>query len=262
MVNMGMRLEEGVREGRLSKDEASTSKRYGSSFSKKKDSEENAISNGRQRRPQIRRNPPPRQHHHHQVSSIIPCGMVSFEDRAPNVKANPLPAHGTSSVNMVDGCPGEFKVFDVRVNPRGCDMVKRDIQRMMDEGMIQIVQSHHADDDVNVIVPVFKQQERLAIQYDSSNIKNVSGSISPLVIRLAGPVPYSSDKVVPYQYNATMIENGQEVSLPTTSSVVSIADVTKMTRSGRVFGPVFPENKEEISVSKKTEVSNVDPVGC
>ena len=41
-------------------------------------------------------------------------GMVSFEDRASNVKANPLPAHGNSSVNMVDGCPGEFKVFDVR----------------------------------------------------------------------------------------------------------------------------------------------------
>ena len=51
MVNMGMRLEEGVCEGRLSKDEASTSKRYGSSFSKKKDNETNTISSGRQRRP-------------------------------------------------------------------------------------------------------------------------------------------------------------------------------------------------------------------
>ncbi|KAI5408455.1 hypothetical protein KIW84_054333 [Lathyrus oleraceus] len=71
MVNMGIRLEEGVREGRLSRDEASTSKRYGSNFGKKKDSETNAISSGRQRRPQIRRNQPPRQYHH-QVSSVIP----------------------------------------------------------------------------------------------------------------------------------------------------------------------------------------------
>jgi hypothetical protein len=47
MVNMGMRLEEGVREGCLSRDEASTSKRYDSSFSKKKDSETNAIVGGR-----------------------------------------------------------------------------------------------------------------------------------------------------------------------------------------------------------------------
>ena len=39
MVNMGIRLEEGVREGRLSKEEASTSKKYGSNFSKRKQNE-------------------------------------------------------------------------------------------------------------------------------------------------------------------------------------------------------------------------------
>ena len=109
------------------------------------------------------------------------------------------------------------------VNPRGCDVVKRDIQRLMDEGMIQIVQSHHVDDDVKVIVPVLKQQERLIIQYDNSNSKSGSQrSVLSLVIRLAGPVPYSSDKAIPYPYNATVIENGQEVLLPTTSSVVRL----------------------------------------
>ncbi|KAI5415782.1 hypothetical protein KIW84_040993 [Lathyrus oleraceus] len=166
---------------------------------------------------------------------------------------------------MVDGCPGEFKVFDVRfirsVNPRGCEVVKRDIQRLMDEGMIQIVQSHHVDDDVNVIVPVFKQPERLVIQYDNINSNSVSNrSVSSLVIRLAGPIPYSFDKVVQYQYNATMIEGGQEVLLPTTIFVVSIADVTKVTRSGRVFGPVLPKDKEESVVSKNVEVPVADPV--
>jgi hypothetical protein len=105
----------------------------------------------------------------YEVQKLVKSGMVSFEDRAPNVKANPLHAYGNSSVNMVDGCPGEFKVFDVRfirrslvrmhkdiclvsdcehdhdgcaicsVNPRGCMVVKRDIQRLMDEVMIQIL---------------------------------------------------------------------------------------------------------------------------
>ena len=83
------------------------------------------------------------------------------------------------------------------VNPRGCEVVKRDIQRLMDEGMSQIVQSRHTNDDVNVIVPVFKQPEKLVIQYDSSNSNN-QRSVSPLVIQLAGPAPYSSDKAVPY----------------------------------------------------------------
>ena len=94
--------------------------------------------------------------------------MVSFKDRAPNVKSNSLPAHGNAYVNIVDGCLGNFRVFDVRriwrslveihrnlclvsdceynhdgcvicsVNPRGCVIVKRDIQKLMDEGVIQI----------------------------------------------------------------------------------------------------------------------------
>ena len=105
----------------------------------------------------------------YEVQKLVKSGMVSFEDHAPNVKANPLPAHGNPSVNMVDGCPGEFKVYDVcfirrslvtmhkdicmvsdcehdhegcvicSVNPRGCSVVKRDIHRLMDEGMIQIL---------------------------------------------------------------------------------------------------------------------------
>ena len=45
------------------------------------------------------------------------------------------------------------------VNPRGCSVVKRDIQRLMDENVIQIQQSKDID-DVNVIVPVFKTPRR------------------------------------------------------------------------------------------------------
>ena len=119
-------------------------------------------------------------------------GMVSFEDRAPNVKANPLPAHGNATVNMVEGCPGNFRVFDVRrihrslvemhrtlclicdcehdhdgcvicsVNPSGCMIIKRDIQKLMDENIIQIQQSRDID-DVNMIVPIFKTPERVVI---------------------------------------------------------------------------------------------------
>ena len=70
-VNMGMRLEEGVREGWLWKEEVSSSKRYGGSFGKKKDNEANVIISGRQRRPQARRSQPSRQHYH-QISSVIP----------------------------------------------------------------------------------------------------------------------------------------------------------------------------------------------
>ncbi|KAI5402926.1 hypothetical protein KIW84_050500 [Lathyrus oleraceus] len=148
----------------------------------------------------------------YEVQKLVKSGRVSFEDCAPNVKANPLPAHGNSSINMVDDFPGEFKVFDV-----------------------------------------------CFIRSSSSN--NISNkSVSPLVIRLAGLVPYTSDKVVPYQYNATMLENGQEVPLPTNSSIVGIVDVTKVTRNGHVFGSVFPKNTEDFSVSKKVDVPVVESI--
>ncbi|KAI5391446.1 hypothetical protein KIW84_076310 [Lathyrus oleraceus] len=71
MVNMGMRLEECVREGRLSKEETSTNKRDGNSFAKKKEREANVVSVGRQKRLHVRRSQPPHQHHH-QVSFVIP----------------------------------------------------------------------------------------------------------------------------------------------------------------------------------------------
>ncbi|XP_050908922.1 uncharacterized protein LOC127122665 [Lathyrus oleraceus] len=330
-VNMGMRLEEGVREGRFSIEEASANNKYRSG-------ETNSVIMERQRNPYVKKSSRSYQQHH-QVSFVIPLfannfsvqsprshppmpeplswwykpdqhyayhhgalghdiencfplkyevqrvvrsEIMSFEDRVLNVKANPLPVHGNSSVNMVDGCPGEYKIYDVQrirrslvelhktlcqiseckhdhdgciicsVNPRGCMIVKRDIQRLMDEGMIHINQARNPDDDMNVIIPVFKTPERVVIQYDSS--KRSNKSVSLVVIWLVGPVPYIYDKVMPYKYDATMIKDGKEVPLPTTTSIVSIIDVVKVTQSDRVFSMVFRKAVENVVVGKKAEV--------
>ncbi|XP_050909402.1 uncharacterized protein LOC127123202 [Lathyrus oleraceus] len=57
-----------------------------------------------------------------------------------------------------------------------------------------------------------------------------------------------------------MVENGQEVSLPTTNSIVNIADITKVTPNGRVFGPVFlKEVIEDVSVGKKVDIPTISP---
>ena len=49
----------------------------------------------------------------YEVQKLVKSGMVSFEDRTPNVKSNSLPDHGNYFVNMVDGCPGKYMVLDV-----------------------------------------------------------------------------------------------------------------------------------------------------
>ncbi|KAI5397004.1 hypothetical protein KIW84_062998 [Lathyrus oleraceus] len=293
MVNMGMRLEEGVREGRLTKDEGSSSKRYGA-FAKKKDGEAHAVqSHVKPRRPSVKRKPMRSASNQHQVAHIAPvfrdnqqyhhqhnnnqqssqqyqqqhrpqqqayqphnsspastsyerdppaipanpqwwykpdqhcvyhsgapghnvencfplktkvqdlmrCGILSFEDAGPNVTKNPLPEHG-KSVNMVQGCPGKYK------------------NRNVDED----------EPEVNVISPVFRIPEPVIIRYDGSKQK-----VSPsLIIKPAGPVPYSSDRAIPFRYNAVVVEDGKEVPLPS-PSVLNIADVSGLTRSGRVF---------------------------
>lgn len=67
---------------------------------------------------------------------------------------------------------------------------------------------------------------------------------------MAGHTPYESDKVIPYKYNATMLEDGKEVPIPSISSVVSIVDVSGVTRTGRVFASAAPKRNEDTLVGK------------
>ncbi|XP_050877163.1 uncharacterized protein LOC127080915 [Lathyrus oleraceus] len=185
-----------------------------------------------------------------EVKRLMQSGILSFEDSGPNVQANPLPKHGGATVNMVEEYPGKYHVFDVNMikrslveihatlceqshyehdhvscrissrNPRGCAMVKRGLQGMLDENLIQITRDRDEYEyGVNVIVPHFNIPEPVVIAYNSQ--KHV---ISPLVIRLAGPTPYESDRVVPYKYNTTMLEYGKGVPVHFLSSVVNIDD--------------------------------------
>ncbi|KAI5400872.1 hypothetical protein KIW84_065643 [Lathyrus oleraceus] len=126
------------------------------------------------------------------------------------------------------------------VNQRECRQVRIDVQEMLDEGVIEILQNRNVDEDaveVNIISPVFWIPEPVVIKYDGSKQK-VS---SALTIKPVGPIPYSSEKAIPYRYNTVALENGKEVSLPS-SSVVNITDVSGLTRSGRVFSaPLKPQ---------------------
>ena len=65
-------------------------------------------------------------------------------------------------------------------------------------------------------------------------------------------MPYESNKVVPYKYNATMMEVGKEVLIPSFQSVVNIIDVSGVTRSGRVFVVVAPKRTEDVVVGNPT----------
>ena len=60
---------------------------------------------------------------------------------------------------------------------------------------------------------------------------------------------------MPYKYNTTMIENGKEVPLP---SIVNITDVSRVTRSGRIFN----RNMEKVPSEKESSAEIPEaPVG-
>jgi hypothetical protein len=76
----------------------------------------------------------------------------------------------------------------------------------------------------------------LEIFYDSQ--KSVA---APLVICLPGPIPYVFEKVIPYKYNATMMEGGREVQIPPLPSMGNIAGDSRVLRTWRVVPLVFPK---------------------
>ncbi|XP_050909462.1 uncharacterized protein LOC127123273 [Lathyrus oleraceus] len=318
MVNMGVRLEEAVREGRLVREGSSSSsgaKRYGG-FMKKKEQETNVVSYNHPRRinypyhsqhqhitavtpvitsapvqvqyPQQRTNRFQQntqyqqqhqpQQHQHQLQQRTPQQQrrTNF-DPIPMSYAELYPALITKNLvqprprpPVPEVLPWWYKpeIEEIRqslveihsvlcvhglfqhdhqicgtcsVNSRGCRKIQDDLQGVLDQGLIQIsgqVSSPESQEqEVNVIIPCFNIPEKVEIAYHPRE---------PVVICPPGPMPYTSDKAVPYRYAATIIENGKEVEIKTLASVTNIAANSRMTHSGRVFAPpVIPSRNVE-----------------
>ncbi|GAU21751.1 hypothetical protein TSUD_328760 [Trifolium subterraneum] len=169
------------------------------------------------------------------VQDLIRNNVLSFKDENPNVQTNPLPNHG-SSVHLVQSCQEANVILGVRdiktplvcsKNPRGSTQIQDDIQELMDKGGLVVTRKN---EDYFVIVPEFSVSDRLEMIYNSGK-----PTVAPHVICLPWPTPYTSQKVVPYRYNATMLQDGVETHIPSLISVGNVADGSKMLRSGRIL---------------------------
>ena len=71
----------------------------------------------------------------------------------------------------------------------------------------------------------------------------VNPKAAPLIITTPGPISYSSEKVVPWNYGADVYYHGVKKELSDKEdkkvdpSVVNITKTNKITRSGRIFSP-------------------------
>lgn len=112
---------------------------------------------------------------------------------------------------------------------------------------------NHDDDEVNMIIPQFNVPKPVEIIYDRRKTY-----ASPLVINLPDLVPYKFDKVIPYKYNSIMIADEVEVPL---HYVVTIVDMSIVTRSGCVFASTPPRRTKDVTVGKKQVEIPVEQVG-
>ncbi|XP_050916535.1 uncharacterized protein LOC127131664 [Lathyrus oleraceus] len=165
----------------------------------------------------------------HIVRDLVEKKILSFRDIGPNVKSNPLPAHGDvnaiedasdvciiknvenvktqllelharlAGASLIDTCHDDCE--ECVIHPRGCKVVRNDIQNLMDQGVLQIC-GPMTNEEVLVIEPVFNLPEPFEITYHRKDVVHPS----PVVVCMHTPFPFESTKAVPWKYDITVVD--------------------------------------------------------
>lgn len=136
----------------------------------------------------------------------------------------------------------------------GCNDLKEGIQKLLNEGRLQcekVVKEEKA---------VEREVEVISIPYAPVNIP-VPTKPAPLTITVPGPVPYSSEKAIPWHYGSEVFYHGvKQVDTPEegasdSSNVESFTGVGKLTRSGRIYASADAQRKaDELAKAKGKQV--------
>lgn len=211
-----------------------------------------------------------------EVQNLIRDKRLRFTNNGVDFLDDPLPNHG-QAVNMIQDCQEDGLILsaqDIRtplvpiharmclaalfshdhnacgvcsVDSQGCKSVQDDIQGLLDSGELLVMKK---EQDVCVITPEFDDPESLEVTYS-----NKEPGDTPLIICVPGPLPYTSNKAIPYRYSPTILENGREMPIPPLASVSNIVSSNKILRSGRIL-PTFVQEKVVEPVSKLVQVQN------
>jgi hypothetical protein len=154
------------------------------------------------------------------VRELVQKKILSFRYVGPNVKNNPLLAHGVVNVieYVSDVCIIK-NVEDVKtlllglharlvgasmidtyhdncdecaIYPRGFKLVRADIKNLMDQGVLQVC-GPATNEEVSVIEPFFNLPEPIEITYQRKDVVHPS----PVVVCMPTLFPFESTKAVP-----------------------------------------------------------------
>ncbi|CAJ2662326.1 unnamed protein product [Trifolium pratense] len=180
----------------------------------------------------------------------LPLGYVPLEDDSngppPLVPvAIPVINGGTSSRGVSTGPNGDAShateelhssCKDCLVNLNNCQGMKESLQKLMDQGLVQIGYSRKSAD-----ISVVESQglEPLEIPYQRTKVQISIKKIDTVVFHVPAPFSFKSTKEVPWNYLPTVSIGGEPIIIvePVIDNIVGIGG---MTRSGRVFSPDQP----------------------
>ena len=97
-----------------------------------------------------------------------------------------------------------------------------------------LISTDHTAEEVS-IVTIFNNPPK-ALSKKPIKIMSTQ-KIAPIIITVPGPLPYTSDKAVPWHYGADVYVLGVKQKFDTSTSVSNITGPAKITRSGRLFSP-------------------------
>ncbi|GAU10426.1 hypothetical protein TSUD_419170, partial [Trifolium subterraneum] len=212
----------------------------------------------------------------YKVQELIDKKLISFKEEGPNVKDNPLPGHAGLSVNAVEEIEEQSlikKVTKIKAsmsviqekligynefeeihsnckvclaNPERCQKMRDCLQKLMDQGLVQIGYSR-VDADVSVLES--QDPTPIEIPYSRRGLQIPGKAVDPIVFHVPTPFPFDSMKKVPWKYQPTAYVGGKPLT-NVESNVTNIVGIGSMTRSGRIFSSEQP-NKKSLVIPRK-----------
>ncbi|XP_058774254.1 uncharacterized protein LOC131648520 [Vicia villosa] len=238
------------------------------------------------------------------VQDMLDQKIIQFTP-TPNIVNNPMPAHGGSGVNAVGseeirvvsevscltfplvsvkqhlvnsgifpGCGVDCE--NCKRQPEGCADLKSMVQRLIDEGPLQFYRrlrgAKSNGGEVSVISIPYEPVAPICIQVPIQIPVSIPYEEQPaaLMITVPGPIPYESEKAVPWHYGSDVYYYGtREESEPSKEKLVkasvantdNFAGTGRITRSGRMFSPQPIQNNADALAKAKgkkvvTDVQN------
>ncbi|XP_058733160.1 uncharacterized protein LOC131604754 [Vicia villosa] len=238
------------------------------------------------------------------VQDLLDQKIIQFTP-TPNVVNNPMPTHGGSGVNAIEseeisvvsdvscltfplvsmkqhlinsgifpGCGVDCE--NCKSQPEGCADLKGMVQKLIDEGPLQFYRrlrgAKSKDGEVSVISIPYDPVVPICIQVPIQIPVSIPYEEQPavLMITVPGPIPYDSEKAIPWHYGSDVYYYGtkeegdsskQKFAEASVANTDNFAGTGRITRSGRVFSPQLVQNNADALAKAKgkqvvTDVQN------